>query len=531
MNRRKFIGTSIKACAATAFSGGFIEKAFSQSMFLHAIAGSCTDNILVLIQLNGGNDGLNTIIPIDQYSIMSTVRSNILIPESKVLKTTKYNQTGFHPSISGMYNLFEASKMNVIQGCSYNNPDLSHFRATDIWMSGSDSNEFLKTGWIGRNLDEQYPGWPMDYPNQDHPDPLAIQMGSSAALGLEGAQASFGIATTNISTDYSLLSGFGDAVPNTYAGCYLDFIRRVAVNTDKYNARIVAAAKAQSSNMSTKYGSGGLSNQLKNVARLIKGGLRTRVYMVSLAGFDTHAAQTETAQETGSHADLLKQVSEAIAGFQDDIELMGVSKRVTGMVFSEFGRRVNSNGSKGTDHGTAIPLILFGSELKGQMYGANPDLKKANSNTAVDNVPMQYDYRSVYYSVLKDWFGLSNSQLSNVFGGKEYQYLDLFKPGSKCTGLVATESLLSEKGETDYLLDVYPTVIDDSAIIPFYSTGGEVRLNLYDISGQLVKELSNVSLEAGPQKYYFEKQGLKSGTYIVEMITKNSKSTKKMIIN
>lgn len=528
MDRRKFIGNSIKACVVSAVSGGMITNALAKSSFLQAISGSCTDKILVLIQMNGGNDGLNTVIPLDQYSLLSSVRSNILIPENKVLTTSKYNATGFHPSATGLHQLFEESKLSVVQGCSYNNPDLSHFRATDIWMTGSDSNEYLKTGWIGRNLDELYPGWPDEYPNDEHPDPLAIQMGSTTALGLEGASASFGIATTNITSDYALLSGFGDPSPSGYAGCYLDYIRTVAVNTDKYNARIVEAANNQKTNMSSLYGSGSVSNQLKNVARLIKGGLQTRVYVVSLSGFDTHAMQIEGDTTSGVHASLLKEISEGVRGFQDDIEKMGVNDRVTGMVFSEFGRRVNSNGSNGTDHGEAMPVMLFGSELKGDMYGTNPNLSNGKGGV-VDNVPLQYDYRCVYYSLLKDWFALSNNQLSNVFGGKEYEYIELFKPESICDVISGANTQVDQT--TDRLLDVYPTAIDESGIIPFYSSGGDVQLNLYDISGHKISTIMESSVTAGSHRVTIERNNLKSGMYLIEMKTNNNRFTKKMIVN
>ena len=527
MDRRKFLGTSIKACAATAFTSGVMQSSFASSAIMQAISASCTDSILILVQLNGGNDGLNTIIPLDQYSLLSAARSNVLVPENSVLQTTQYAQTGFHPSFTDMHQLFEANKFSIVQGCSYDNPDLSHFRATDIWMSGSNADEFLRTGWAGRNLDQLYADWPNDYPNAEHPDPLAIQMGSSTALALEGGQASFGLATTSISRDYALLSGFGDAVPETYAGCELDFIRTIAVNTDAYNARILEAANNQKTNLSSKYGSGNLSSQLKNVARLIKGGMKTRVYMVSLMGFDTHANQVDNSTTTGSHASLLTQVNEAIRGFQDDIELMGVNKRVTGMIFSEFGRRVKSNGSKGTDHGTAMPVMLFGTELVGDMYGTNPDLlKPGTTSTTVDNVPMQYDYRSVYYSLLKDWFCLSSSQLDGVFGGKQYQYISLFKEGS----ITANEEDVQKELTSDKLYDIYPNVVDQSAIIPFNSAGGEVQLNLYDIEGHLLRTMIEKNLPSGPNRFTFERQGLRSGTYIIEMITDTTRQTKKMIL-
>lgn len=427
MNRRNFLGNSLKAGASTLLLDGLVQNSYANSYLMKAIAASCTDNILVIVQLAGGNDGLNTIIPLDQYSSMSTARSNILIPEASVLTSNKLAATGFHPSITGLRDLFEANKLSIVQGCSYERPDFSHFRATDIWMSGSDSDEFLRTGWIGRELEELYPGFPDGFPSAAHPDPLAIQIGSTASLTFDATLTSTAVSVSSISTDYVLLGGFGDPVPDTRAGHELTFLRGVAVDTDAYNARIVAAGKAQSTNMSSLYlANDRLSEDLKKVARLIKGGLKTRVYTVTLSGFDTHANQVESSTLTGAHATLLNKVSRAIAGFQDDLEKMGVNDKVTGMVFSEFGRRVNSNGSRGTDHGSAMPVILFGTELRGDMYGTNPQLLDAN-NRVVSNVPMQFDYRTVYYSILKDWFCLSQTQLDNVFGGKTYPYINLFK--------------------------------------------------------------------------------------------------------
>lgn len=526
MDRRQFIGNSIKACAATAFAGGVSQKAFANSQLLQAIAGSCTDNILVLVQLSGGNDGLNTIIPLDQYSLLSSARSNILIPENKVLGTTKYNGTGFHPSTTGMWELFESNKFSIVQGCSYNNPDLSHFRATDILMSGSDSNEFLKTGWLGRNLDQIHPDFPEGYPSEVNTDPVAVQMGSTTALALEGELSSFGLAVTSISRDYALLSGFGDPAPDSRAGCELEYIRKVAVDTDSYNARILEAAANQPKNLSTKYGSGSLSSQLKNVARLIKGGLQTRVYVVSLFGFDHHANQTDSGDTTtGSHASLLKIVSEAVCAFQDDLELMEVNKRVTGLIFSEFGRRVTSNGSNGTDHGTAMPLMLFGSELIGDMYGTNPNLAASNGGV-VSNVPMQRDYRDVYYSILKDWFCLSEAQLSNVFGGKHYEYIELFKPGS----ITGNSDDKHERERTNKLSSIYPQPMDTRTTIRFNTSGGLVLVEVFDLLGIKVATVLNTKVSPGVHEVGFEKNNLKSGTYYVKMTTDNFIETKKLVV-
>lgn len=530
MDRRKFINNSIKACASTLLVDGLVQKSFANSYLLQAIAGSCTENVLVLVQLAGGNDGLNTIIPLDQYSALTSARSNVLIPEAKVLATRKYASTGFHPSMQGMWDLFDAKKLSIVQGCSYNKPDFSHFRATDIWMSGSDSNEFLPTGWIGRELEQLYPGYPEGFPSPANPDPLALQIGSTTSLTISGSVTSLGIAVSSISTDYALLGGFGDPAPSTRAGHELAFLRGVAVDTDSYNAQIVKAGKAQATNLSTPstlptgyLANDSLSEDLKKVARLIKGGLKTRVYIVTLPGFDTHASQTETDTTKGAHATLLNRVSKAITGFQDDLEKMGVNKRVTGMVFSEFGRRIKSNGSNGTDHGSGMPVILFGSELKGEMVGTNPIIP-ANA-TVNDNVAMQYDYRSVYYSLIKDWFCLSKTQLDAVFGGKSYPYISLFKDGSITTNL---EDQQVEQ-RTNKLKDVFPNPMETAGLVTFNCTGGVVKMELLDMEGYSLQTLMEKEVAPGAHQLPIERNGLPSGIYFVRMKHGNFQETKKLI--
>jgi uncharacterized protein (DUF1501 family) len=532
MDRRKFINNSIKACASTIMLDGLIHSSlFGQSALVQAIAASCTDNILVLVQLAGGNDGLNTIIPLDQYSLLATPRKDILIPETSVLKSARLTATAFHPSMVGLRDLYDSNKLNIVQGCSYDHPDFSHFRATDIWMTGSNSNEFLNTGWIGRELEQLYPGYPTGFPSATNPDPLALQIGSTASLTFSGTLTSTAVAVSSISTDYALLGGFGDAAPDTRAGHELTFLRGVAVDTDAYNARIVAAGKAQATNLSTPtslttgyLANDSLSEDLKKVARLIKGGLKTRVYMVSLSGFDTHANQVDSSPTTGAHATLLNRVSKAITGFQDDLEKMGVNQRVTGMVFSEFGRRVTANGSKGTDHGSAMPVILFGSELKGDMYGTNPDLTGTNGKAVADNVPMQFDYRSVYYSVLKDWFCLSTAQLSAVFGGVNYTYLDLFKNPA----LSVEDKYISDR--TNKLLDIYPNPMEDASMIPFNTSGGDVKIELYDMQGTSLQVVVDKSVSAGAHEVKLERNNLPSGIYLVKMRNRNFQESKKVVL-
>jgi uncharacterized protein (DUF1501 family) len=563
MNRRNFIKNGVKACAGAILTQQYFaqQQAFANLNLFNAVQGSCSENILVMVQLFGGNDGLNTFIPIDQLSTMSSVRSNVMITEANLKfatavnagnatlgtrssVTTKYADMAFHPAMEGAYNLFEANKMSLVMSCSYDNPDYSHFRGTDIVMMGADSDEFLKSGWVGRSLEEQYK-WdgfpdPATLLQNGYPDPLCINMGSIAPLAFNASTGvGAGVAVTSITNDYPLLGGFGDLAPPSCAGEELAFIRKVAIDTDKYNSKIVAAANVQKTNMSTLYGSDSLSNDLKKVARLIKGGMKTKVYMVYLGGFDTHTNQVGSATYSGNHTTLLNNVSKAIAGFQDDLEKMGVADKVTGMVFSEFGRTVRSNGGKGTDHGRSAPVWLFGNSLKGGRYGTNPKLKDANNNT-VAQVPMQYDYRSVYYSVLKDWFGLSQVQLESVFGGAtktaKYaaQYHDLFIPSRK----VAACNITGTEEETEVIstgsalnFELFPNPMDEnSSTLSFKSYGGNVRIELFDKKGTLLRTVFNNDLIEGKQEVNLERGDLKQGMYLVRIYNGKYSEARKLVI-
>ncbi len=559
MDRRKFLNNGIKACASTLFVEQFFmrQHLYGQNALMNAIASSCNDNILVVVQLFGGNDGLNTFIPLDQYATLQGVRSNVMIAENSLRFATAINNNSltlgsrstissayadlaFHPAMEGAFDLFESNRMSLVMGCSYDNPDLSHFRATDIWMMGADSNEFLLSGWIGRDLESEFSAYGFPDPqvllDNGYPDPLAVNMGSVSPLTLNDTKGiAAGVSVTTINNDYPLLGGFGDTAPQTCAGDELTFLRKVAVDTDKYNARIVSAASKVSDTSfpkSSKYGNDGLSNDLRNVAKLIKGGLKTRVYTVYQGGFDTHTSQVGGNTYDGNHAGLLSSVSKAIAGFQDDIEKMGVADKVVGVVFTEFGRTVKSNGGKGTDHGVATPVWVFGSSLKGGRYGTNPQILNTTTNKVETQVPMQYDYRSVYYSLLKDWFCLSQSQLESVFGGAtktaKYatQYHDLFKSGAITAN--PEDVYLTER--TDKLLDIVPNPVDQSGIVSFTTSGGYVTLELYDTGGTKLKTLLEKQIGAGQQKVYFEKQDLKSGLYLVRMRKGSFLDSKKMVI-
>lgn len=374
---------------------------------------STTDRILVLIQLDGGNDGINTVVPLDQLNTYYQVRPHVALPENKLLHIT--DTAALHPAMSAIERMYREGMVTIVQGVAYPNTNLSHFRSTDIWMTASDYNQYLTTGWIGRYLDGLYPNYPTGYPNTNAPDPPALQIGAVMALAFQGPLASMGLALQDPQTFYDIVNGtrtsISSGIPNTRPGHELEYLRQVELSSQQYSASIKTAAdKAQ--NKATYPSNNSLADQLKIVARLITGGLQTRVYLVSIRGFDTHAAQVDPTDSTaGTHATLLQQLSEAVAAFFDDLRQLGAQDRVVAMTFSEFGRRVASNASDGTDHGTAAPMFVFGTQVIPGFRGTNPSLTELDSN---GNLLMQYDFRQVYSSILTQWFGVDQATLHQV---------------------------------------------------------------------------------------------------------------------
>lgn len=414
MNRRNFLKTA-PVFALPLIIKGFPVEAMTQSPLLQLLGQQSIMNgrVLVLVQLNGGNDGLNTVLSLDQYSALTNARSNILIPKAKALALHGTNKTGLHPSMTEMQNLFNSGMMNIVQGVSYPNPNFSHFRATDIWLTGAASDQYLTTGWLGRTLDDQFPNFPDGYPDTTMPDPLAIQIGTQASTMTQTSETNAAFTVTDPSSFYNFVNGSTDPVPATPYGSELSFLRLKQQQTNQY-AGVIKSANTAGSNLATYPSNNSLANQLKIVARLIKGGLKTPLYIVNHPNsFDTHTNQTDPADHTiGNHANALAVLSSAIGAFQKDLSLLNIQDKVTGMTFTEFGRRIKSNASIGTDHGTSIPMFFFGSKLNPALTGANP-LLPANA-TVNDQIPMTYDFRQVYYTVLKEWFQLTDADLSGV---------------------------------------------------------------------------------------------------------------------
>ena len=386
-----------------------------------------SNRALVIILLDGGNDGLNTIIPLDQYSKLYEARRNVLIDEQKVLPLYNSTITGMHPAMAAVQKMYNEKNATIIQGVGYPNPIFSHFRASDMLLTGTDSIVVEKTGWLGRLIHQDFPSFPTGFPNETHPDPIALTIGASTSKLFQGPDVSMGISITNTSEFYNLVIGHYEPATQTPAGLALDFMRTTAIETNKYMARVKIAAGKQK-NLSKTYPAAGentLADQLKIVAQMIGGGLQTKLYLVSMDGFDTHGKQVNPKEtHLGVHAKLLSAVSEAVACFQDDLHLMNKQDDVLSMTISEFGRRIISNASYGTDHGSSAPVMLFGTKLKGGLVGTNPVIPDVvNTN---DNLPLQTDFRTVYRSVLKGWLDVQDDKLNAILPGT-FTELDLFR--------------------------------------------------------------------------------------------------------
>ena len=427
MNRRNFLKhTATVAPLIVAFGPiAAAQRGFLKNLIAE---GAHKNKILVLIQLNGGNDGLNTVIPLDKYNILSQARKNILIPENKILKLNDSNIFGFHPSMTSLQRMYNDKKLTVIHGVGYPNPDFSHFHGINIKYTANTDQQEAKSGWVGRYLETQYPKYPQGYPQHKDDGPPAMRVGIISPRITQGTDQDLCVGINDFSDlNFALPNADKNPVSDDLGGMNINTIREVSKQMEVYAPIIQSSAKQQDtlSKLYPKAGISTLADQLKMVAKLIGSGLNTRIYLVCQTGYDTHGDQVEQSDTTvGKHATLLKNLSEAIAAFDDDIHLMGKQDDVLGMTFSEFGRRIASNDGYGTDHGTAETVILFGSKLKKTMIGSSPDIPSVVSRDV--NLPMQFDFRSLYASVLKGWFGLSEEVQKKIIQQAPADRLDLF---------------------------------------------------------------------------------------------------------
>lgn len=378
--------------------------------------------ILIVLRFDGGNDGLNTIVPMDQYANLNKVRSHIILPEKKLLNLSK-NDLAFHPEFKDLKVLFEEKRMKIIQNVGYASPDLSHFRSSDIWQSASDFGEFVSSGWLGRLVEHEHPNFPEAYPNPQFPDPVAIELGYNNSLLLTGKKTFPGFISGNPESIKDILNEFDNSYPSSFVGEKLKYIQTIAKQSNLYSAVLKEAYLK--GNHSIPFPDGDLGQQFYALSRFIRGGLNTRIYHAIFGGFDTHDFQVNPDDHTqGSHARLLKTINDCIISLMKVLDESGDSDRIMLVTFSEFGRRVVSRSTFGTDHGTAFPMMIFGNNLNANVLGKNPKIDP--NMTWEDNLPSEFDFRQIYASIIEQWMDGNDLTLKDVLT-KEYQQVGITK--------------------------------------------------------------------------------------------------------
>ncbi|HTJ78598.1 MAG TPA: DUF1501 domain-containing protein [Rariglobus sp.] len=393
--RREFLKWGGRGIGLIAFSR-FAPSFLVESTLAATPSPEKDRSILVLVQLAGGNDGLNTVIPFEDANYYR-LRPTLGIKKEDVLPIS--DTLGLNPSMSALHALIKDGKAGIVQNVGYPNPNHSHFRSSEIWETGSSSNEFLATGWIGRFLDNACAGTP----DGTGADPVAVHVTNEMPESFISAtpHPTFGLNgsggrgnPTNLSFLEKLVQ-HDDHDENANAS-FLKATMMDALVTEKRVQRVLGSYQAEAS-----YPANSFAQSLRNVAALIAAGMSTRVYFVSLGGFDTHSNQFQT------HQRQLQTLSDGLAAFQKDLVAKKLDSQVLTMTFSEFGRRPNENASRGTDHGTAAPLFVMGSQLQGSLHGTAPSLDLQHNQ----DVTFTTDFRQVYATVLDKWFSCPTDKI------------------------------------------------------------------------------------------------------------------------
>lgn len=570
MKRRDFIQKL--SFAAVPFTIGRIPiKLMAENSLTRMAEQSTNDRVLIILQMHGGNDGLNAVIPVQAYDLYYKRRANIAIPAKNSLRKmieldktlAPEAQVGLHPDMIGMKDLYDRGRLSIVQGVSYKNNNGSHFRGRDISFMGGSFDDYFSSGWVGRYLQQEFApkSYPADFPNPEMKDPLAIEMGSDVSLIFHQQ----GNIPTSISINDPVsfanlvnnLEGFTDqgidprglppvALNNTPYGKELNWILGLEEKSVDYAERLYEVYKAAPETKVTypeKYpfnapeGSlrNGLTPQLQLIAKLLDGGgpglgVKTKVFMVKIGGFDTHASQVENYDPTmGVHAALMYHISSAMKAFQDDLRARGLEDRVLSVTTSEFGRRVHSNGSYGTDHGTGGPMFIFGKGANPGVVGNTPDMNK-------DNVEMQFDYRQVYANILKDWMLVDEDKINNDIFFKDF----INGPKEEGTGnyepIAVAQQVISGVNENFinnrfYLSDCYPNPAKSQIDIAFrINSPAHIQLNLLDINGRQLRNLINEEREAGEYSTKTDVSDLPNGTYLYQIKAGLLNQTKKLIV-
>lgn len=483
-SRRDFLSASGLLGAGSLMLGNLPMRAFQPTPLMAALAGGDNNRTLVLIRLDGGNDGLNTIIQRNN-PLYYKLRPSIAIPDSDLWALS--NEYGMPKSTSPLEPLWQDGMMKVLFNVGYPEPNYSHFRSYDIVASASDSDVLVNTGWMGRFLDNEYPAFLETPPTV----PPALQIGVQTDLIFKADQANMALAVSSPQEFYQIAQTgqlYSTAnLGNSPRELELAFVRQTANSAFRYAETIKNAYGLGKNNINYPTNNY-LAEQLAIVARLIKGNLGTRIFLVSIGGFDTHAEQKDY------HLNLLNQLSTAVKSFFDDLSYgnSGLEQQVLGMTFSEFGRTIYENGSMGTDHGWGTPMMLFGGGIGNGFTGAYQDLSNPDPFTDPE---FSVDFRSVYATILKDWLGNSPDLVNFVLGQQHPTFTGLVPALSPAKGDNGLCALLGHNPST-----VLPGVVEIKYAM---MQDGPIRLQLLDKAGHAVRTLVNEFKQRGSYTFLF----------------------------
>jgi len=414
--RREFLRTSMLGAAVSLSVPVFLQKTFFtlDAMAADAAVQTATGkdgSILIVLQLAGGNDGMNTVIPYADDAYYQA-RPVIGIAKDTVIKLNDY--AGLNPKLAGLKGLYDEGHLSVLQGVGYPNPNRSHFRSTEIWQTASDADKVEQYGWLGRYFDSCCKGAdptvgvavgnqvPQSFSSAE---PTGVSFsrpeqyrwingdpsGGSQDVYRQMNEPEMDPATLDANDGGSVDMLAGASAPTRYQDSTLEFLQRTALDAQMSSDKILTIAKKFPASIS--YPRTMLGDSLSLVGRMIAGGLATRVYYVSQGGYDTHTNQVAT------HTRLMGELNDALVAFAQDLKTQGNFDRVMLMTFSEFGRRVTQNASNGTDHGAAAPMFVMGGGVKAGLFGQYPSLTALNAGDLAYNV----DFRSVYATILDRW--------------------------------------------------------------------------------------------------------------------------------
>ncbi|EKB48840.1 DUF1501 domain-containing protein [Cecembia lonarensis] len=511
MKRRTFIKHVAHSLAAPGIFGALGTPALGKEVERLLNLAQDTGRILVLIYLDGGNDGLNTVIPLSYMSQLSQVRPHVILPENEILEIPD-SDFAFHPALEGFQSLYTEGRLQVIHSVGYPQQNFSHFRSKDIWMSGSDSDQLLNSGWTGRYLEKGHPEFPEAYPNENHPHPLAIEIGLGASMLFQGERIGFSMVINNVNSFYELLEKEVDEAPEGPVGDKIRYIRLMAQQSQKYG-RIVKET-AEKVTFQRPFPDNRLANQLKIVSRLIAGGLKTPLYLVRMGGFDTHDNQVVDSDRTmGRHANLLQNLNDAVMAFMRDLEYHKTADRVMGMTFSEFGRRIVSNSSGGTDHGTAAPMFVFGNMSEGSYLGEAPRIR--GNEVYGDNLPLQFDFRQIYTSLLSQWFE-SDANMPSMSKNASRRFDQVPVIRNTLTNPLTPQERMDIK--------FFPNPVQDFATLSF-NADGPVQIRLIDVQGRILSNLHEGDAPGRPFTMIVDMTPFAPGKYIIQVLTEKIRKT------